>query len=185
MQRRFLVIAAVAAFAGCATEHHGFGRGPNLESRLTIVQAVESLTTDPTFTELYAKATNNAKADGKDRPAVTILPIENNADKRGDAATRQMYRRLQTALRKTGKFEIVDPAGRKMAVDVVVSGVDNGEDNRAAQNYGDYHSPDFVMYGELVREEDGEKSLNLQMTDVRTGSMFWSEVVTPSDALNR
>ena len=185
MQRIFLAIAAVAAFAGCATEQRGFGRGPNSERRLTIVQAIESLTTDPTFTELYAKATNNAKAAGKERPTVTILPIENNADKRGDAVMRQMYRRLQTALRKTGKFEIVDPAGRKMAVDAIMSGADNGEDSSAAQNYGNYHSSDFVMDGQLVREEDGEKSLDLQMTDVRTGSVFWSEVVTPSDALNR
>ena len=185
MLRRCLVIATVAVFAGCATEHHGFGRGPNSESRLTIVQAIESLTTDPKFTELYAKATNNARAAGKDRPTVTIQRVENNVDYSGDVATRQMYRRLQTALRKTGMFEIVDPAGRKMAVDVIESGADNGEDSSAAQNYGDYHSSDFVMHGELVREEDGEKSLNLQMTDVRTGSVFWSEVVTPSDVLNR
>ena len=185
MLRRFLVIAAVTAFAGCATEHHGFGRGPNSESRLTIVQAIESLTTDPEFTKLYAKATNNARAAGKDRPTVTIQPIENNADSRGDVATRQMYRRLQTALRKTGMFEIVDSAGRKMAVDVIMSGANNGEDNSAVQNYGDYHSSDFVMHGELVREEDGEKSLDLQVTDVRTGSVFWSEVVTPSDVLSR
>ena len=185
MLRRFLVIAAVTAFAGCATEHHGFGRGPNSESRLTIVQAVESLVTDLTFTELYTKAMDNAKAAGKERPTVTILQIENNADNRGDAATRQMYRRLQTAVRKTGKFEIVDPAGRKMAVDVIESGANNGEDGGSLQNYGNYHSSDFVMHGELVLEEDGEKSLNLQMTDVRTGAIFWSEVVTPSDALNR
>lgn len=185
MLKRFLVIATVAAFAGCATERRGFGRGPNSESRLTIVQAIESLLTDPMFTELYAKATNNAKVAGKDRPTVTILPIENNADNRGDAVTRQMHRRLQTALRKTGKFEIVDPAGRNMAVDAIKSGANNGENSSAVQNYGDYRSSDFIMHGELVRAEDGEKSLNLQMTDVRTGSVFWSEIVTPSDALSR
>ena len=44
---------------------------------------------------------------------------------------------------------------------------------------------DMDELGELVREEDGEKSLHLQMIDVRTGSVFWSEIVTPSDALSR
>ena len=176
----------IAAVCGCVSQPPP-NFDPGQEGRLSIVQAVESLLTDTTFTEKYDNATINAKRTGKVRPVVTIMPIENNADNRGDAATRQMGRRLQVAIRKTGKFDIIDPAKRKIMVDVVVGGADGGEKTatNGVQYYGDYDPADFVMTGELVREVSGEFSLNLDMFDTRTGLVFWNEVVTPSDSLTR
>lgn len=185
MLRNICILVAMAVFAGCANGRTYFGDGPNSESRLTIVQAIERLETDPMFTQNYARAKKVAKTDGKTLPSVVVRPFENNANGLGDGVIRQMYKRLQTALRKTGKFEIIDPAVRQRMVHTVISGVDNGEIGSSLQNYGEYHSADFVIFGELVREGTGEYSVNLEMMDVRTGSVFWSEVVTPSDSLYR
>ena len=90
------------------------------------------------------------------------MRIENNVDESGDGKTAQMYRRLQSAVRKTGKFDIVDP-----------------------EKSLEFAEPDFVMSGELVKEETGELSLNLDMEDVHEGTVFWNEVVTPSDSFGR
>jgi len=179
-----MCIAAV--LCGCVSQPTP-GFPPGGEDRQSVVQAVESLLTDPMFTEKYGIALANAKREGKVRPIVTIMRIENNADDRGDTATRQMSRRLQVAMRKTGKFDIIDPAERKRMIDVVVKGADGGEKTatNGVKYYGDYDSADFVMTGELVREESGEFSLNLDMTDTRDGAVFWNEVVTPSDSLMR
>ena len=134
----------------------------SVQKRMTIVEAVEKLVTDPMFSEKYAVALENAKKRGKVRPVVTIMRIENNVDDSGDAKTGQMFKRLQSAIRKTSKFDIVDP--EKSLEDI---------------------EPDFVMSGELVREETGELSLNLDMEDLRSGTVFWNEVVTPSDSFGR
>lgn len=182
MALSLLMIVAVAC--GCVSQPSA-GFRPGEENRLSIVQAVESLLTDPMFTENYAVALDAARVCGKARPVVTIMPIENNVDNRGDAVTQQMYRRLQTAVRKTGKFDIIDPAKRKGMSDVVIKGPDLGESGDSVQNFGNYSSADFVMHAELVKEETGAISLNLDMEDVRSGTVFWSEVVTPSDSLVR
>ena len=176
----------IVAICGCISQP-SLGLPPGGEGRLSVVQAVESLLVDPMFAEKYNNAAANAKRAGKVRPVVTIMPIENNADNRGDAATRQVGRRLQVAMRKTGKFDIIDPDKRKRMVDVVVGGADSGEKIAAngVQCYGDYDPADFVMTGELVRETSGEFSLNLDMVDTRDGKLFWNEVVTPSDSLTR
>ena len=174
----------IAAASGCISQPHP-GFRPGEESRLSIVQAVESLLTDPRFKENYAVALANAKRSGKIRPSVTIMPIENNADNRGDVATRQMYRRLQSAIRKTGRFEIIDPSRRMDMTEVETKGPDQGESGERVQDFGNYVSADFVLHGELVKEETGSRSLNIDMLDTRTGLIFWDEVVTPSDSLTR
>ena len=174
----------IVAASGCVSQPHPDFRSGE-ESRLSVVQAVESLLIDPTFKENYAEALANAKRSGKTRPSVTILPIENNADNCGDVATRQMYRRLQSAIRKTGRFEIIDPARRMDMTVVGTSGIDQGESGEQVQSFGNYVSADFVMHGELVKEETGARSLNLDMLDTRTGLVFWNDVVTPSDSLTR
>lgn len=187
MTKMFNLISTAAAVAfsiGCVTPSSTVFR-PGEEKRMSIVQAVESLLTDPTFTALYADAVKNAQGVGKRLPVVTILRIENNADGSGDMATRQMYRRLQVAMRKTGKFTVIDPERGTLVTTVIPGGVAEGEKPDALQYVGEYSSPDFIMSGELVREETGVLSLNLTMQDVRTKTDFWSEVVTPSDLINR
>ena len=161
MKTVFVVIFAgvICGMVGCATPK---SMPDSVQKRMTIVEAVEKLVTDPMFSEKYAGALENAKKQGKMRPVVTIMRIENNVDESGDGKTAQMYRRLQSAIRKTSKFEIVDP-----------------------ENSLEDVSPDFVMKGELVREDTGELSLNLDMEDMPSGTVFWNEVVTPSDSFGR
>ena len=184
MKTIFAIIfaGAVCGMVGCAAPK---SMPDSVQKRMTIVEAVESLLTDPTFTALYADAAKNARDAGKRFPVVTILRIENNADGSGDSVTRQMYRRLQVVVRKTGKFTVIDPERGPLMIDTISSGINVGEKSGAMQNFGEYLSPDFVMSGELVREETGVLSLNLNMQDVRTKTDFWSEVVTPSDPFNR
>ena len=161
MRKFFVAIFAVAVcgMIGCESSKMA---PESFQKRMTIVEALEKLETDQMFTEKYAAALANAKRQGKERPVMTIMRIENNVDESGDGKTAQMYRRLQSAIRKTSKFEIVDP-----------------------ENSLEDVSPDFVMKGELVREETGELSLNLDMEDVQSGTVFWNEVVTPSDSFGR
>ena len=184
MKTIFAIIFAVVVcgIIGCAAPK---SMSDSVQKRMTIVEAVESLLTDPTFTALYADAEKNARDAGKRLPVVTILRIENNADGSGDGATRQMSRRLQVAMRKTGKFTVIEPERGSLMPDTVSSGIDAGEKSDAMQNFGEYSSPDFVMRGELVREETGDLSLDLNIQDVRTKTDFWSAVVTPSDPFNR
>ena len=161
MKTIFSVIFAgmVWGMIGCATQKSM--PGP-VQKRMTIVEAVEKLVADPMFSEKYAAALKNAKRQRKVRPVITIMRIENNVDESGDGETAQMYRRLQSAVRKTEKFDIVDP-----------------------EKSLEFVEPDFVMSGELVKEETGELSLNLDMEDVHEGLVFWNEVVTPSDTFSR
>ena len=157
--------------------------------RMSIVKSIEALTTDPSFTKKYFKALERAKNNGKSLPVVTIVRIENNdtSDGRGDAATYQMYKRLQVAIRKTGLFDVVDPKKRAEMIDVVLKEPDAGVISTAGgvQCYGEYDPSDFVMTGEVVREETGELSLNLDMADTRDGKIFWNDVITPSDSFSR
>lgn len=154
-----ILMVAVCHMLGCATPK---SVPDSAQKRMTIVEALEKLDTDPMFSEKYAVALENAKKRGKVRPVMTIMRIENNVDDSGDAKTTQMFKRLQSAIRKTSKFDIVDP--EKSLEDI---------------------EPDFVMSGELVREETGELSLNLDMEDLRSGTVFWNEVVTPFDSFGR
>ena len=149
----------VCGMIGCATPK---STPDPVQKRMSIVEAVEKLVADPVFSEKRAADLKNAKRKRKARPVVTIMRIENNVDESGDGKTAQMYRRLQSAVRKTGKFDIVDP-----------------------EKSLEFAEPDFVMSGELVKEETGELSLNLDMEDVHEGTVFWNEVVTPSDSFGR
>ena len=154
-----ILVVAVCHILGCATPK---SVPDSVQKRMTIVEAVEKLVTDPMFSEKYAVALENAKKRGRVRPVMTIMRIENNADDSGDVKTAQMFKRLQSAIRKTSKFDIVDP---EKSLDDIES--------------------DFVMSGELVREETGELSLNLDIEDMQSGTVFWNEVVTPSDSFGR
>ena len=185
---KFARVAALLGMFGCVS--HETQQEPDCrDKRMSIVKSIEALTTDPSFTEKYSKALERAKNHGKPLPVVTIVRIENNdtSDGRGDAATYQMYKRLQVAIRKTGLFDVVDPKKRAEMIDVVLKETNVGVilTTGGVQCYGEYDPSDFVMTGELVREKTGELSLNLDMTNTRDGTIFWNEVVTPSDSFLR
>ena len=74
------LVFAICSAIGCVT--------PNRdeewrEKRLSIVEAVEKLVSDPMFTEKYAKSLRLAKKEGRKRPTMTVNRIEKNVDDRG------------------------------------------------------------------------------------------------------
>ena len=198
----FAVVLALAA-AGCDTVRPGprrgymnpnddvFGRTDRLEytqKHLSIVKVLEQMKTDPMFTTQYDAARKRAAAAGRVLPTVAVRPIENNTgDGRSDSAvTGQMYRELLTQLRKTGLFEMIDYARRSQMKKTVVSAVDDGEAPSNLDHIGNYTSADFIMTGELRREQTDDRGravyhhfLNLEMTDTSTGTVFWSDTAEP------
>ena len=199
----FAVVLALAA-AGCETVRPGprrgyldhnedvFGSASQMEytqKSRSITHIIAQMLTDPMFTEQYDAAHSRAIAAGRKRPTIAVRPIENNTgDGRSDSAvTGQMYRELLTALRKTTKFEMIDYARRSQMKKTVVAAVDDGENSANLQHIGEYTSADFIMTGELRREEtdDGDRVvyhhfLNLEMTDTSTGTVFWNDTAQPT-----
>lgn len=185
------VFAALVAVAGCASSGSG-SRYVNEEtlvfesadtltqserSRL-VTEVVERMLTDPTFSVRYA-AKKKAKSDGS-LPVVALSALENNVgDGRSDSlAMGQFSRELMVALRKTGKFDVIDDLANPALVNRVMTGNDNGETMAAAQNFGDYAPPDFYVSGDLRRFLDSgiyTHCLNLQMLDTSTRRVFWSD----------
>lgn len=185
MRRLMRLAAMTSAFCGlfgCVTPK----QRPDdwRDKRMTIVEAIEKLTVDPTFEKKYAKANKIAKKSKKDLPVVTIMRIENSVDDGGYSATEGMYSRLQEAIFHTQKFGIVDPGERAKMIEVIRKEPDMGVSflTGGVQCYGKYDPSDFVMRGELCREETGELTLKLKMVDTRDGKIFWIANVTPSDA---
>ena len=194
----FLVMAAAAA--GCVSgpsrgyvnpDDDVYGKpsemGYTQKSR-SIVDVLENMKTDPTFSTQYEAAKSRANAAGRGLPTIAVRPIENNTgDGRSDSAvTGQMYRELITALRKTKLFEMIDYTRRKRLIDTVTGGANSGDDPMAIQHVGNYTSADFIMTGELRRERTDDRRrtvyhhfLNLEMTDTSTGTVFWSDTATP------
>lgn len=198
----FAVVLALVA-AGCETARPGprrgyidpnddvFGRADRLEytqKRLSIVKVLDQMKTDPMFTTQYAAAKKRAADAGRVLPTIAVRPIENNTgDGRSDSAvTGQMYREIIAQLRKTKLFEMIDYARRSQMKKIVVAAVDDGENPANLQHIGEYTSADFIMTGELRREQtdDGDRVvyhhfLNLEMTDTSTGTVFWSDTAQP------
>lgn len=191
--RRLLLVSAVIAVTGCATgpgrgyidkEEDVFGRASRMEysqKHRKVAESVEKLLTDPMFTQNYTAACARAK---EALPTIAINPIENNTgDGRSDSeATGQLYRELLTAIRKTGKFVMIDRMRRKQMTDANIAGNNAGEDSAAIQSIGSYTSADFVMTGELRREHTDDEDrqvyhhfLNLEMIDSASGTLFWSD----------
>ena len=162
--KKVLLATVLAALSGCATgprlgyldpEEDVYGRASRMEyaqKRRTVVASVERLLTDPLFTQNYDRARKRALDAGRSLPTISISPIENNTgDGRSDSsATSQLYRDLLTAIRKTGKFLMIDPMRRRQMTDALIAGTNAGEDAAALQGIGSYTSADFVLTGELM-----------------------------------
>lgn len=211
----FAVVLALAA-AGCETVRPGprrgyldpnedqFGRADRMEytqKHRSVVDVFEKMKIDKTVNYIAAKerAKVRVKAAHPDlapdvvekiaKPTIAVRPIENNTgDGRSDSAvTGQMYREIINQLRKTDLFEMIDYARRSQMKKTVVAAVDDGENAANLQHIGEYTSADFIMTGELRREEtdDGDRVvyhhfLNLEMTDTSTGTVFWNDTAQPT-----
>lgn len=194
--KSLLFVSAALVLAGCATgpgrgyldkEEDVFGKASRMEysqKHLKVAESVEKLLTDPMFSQNYKKACVRAQEAGRTLPTIAINPIENNTgDGRSDSeATGQLYRELLTAIRKTGKFVMIDRVRRAQMTAANIAGNNAGEDSAAIQSVGSYASADFVMTGELRREHTDDEDrhvyhhfLNLEMIDSATGMVFWSD----------
>lgn len=165
-----------------------YGRSSRLEAtqkRASVTLALERMFTDPMFTEKYAEALRQAKEAGHLRPSVTVRPIEDNSGSGADGATTsQMHRELVTALRKSGKFELIDRVARSSVMNESLRAVDDGESADAIAGIGGFRSADFTLMGEITRERTGDldrvvfhHNVNLQMIDAKSGTVFWSESI--------
>lgn len=165
------------------------GRASRFEHRQksrSVEESVDRMLTDPTFDGSYREVAERAQAAGRKLPVLAVKPILNNTgDGRSDsAATRQMFEALKAALRKTGKFEVVDYTQRQSLLKTVIEGNNTGDDGGALQAIGAYRSPNLVLTGDIRRDETEDRGrrvyfhfLNLEIQSTATGTVFWSDTV--------
>ena len=165
------------------------GRASRFEHRQksrSVEESVDRMLTDPTFDGSYREVAERAQAAGRKLPVLAVKPILNNTgDGRSDsAATRQIFEALKAALRKTGKFEVVDYTQRQSLLKTVVEGNNTGDDGGALQAIGAYRSPNLVLTGDIRRDETEDRGrrvyfhfLNLEIQSTATGTVFWSDTV--------
>ena len=192
--KRILFVCAAAAMSGCVSNRSGYvnvdddvyGRRDRLEytqkSRV-VGEMVGRMLSDPDFTEMYAIAKERATKRGHRRPTVVIREIENNTRPGASdlRTTSQMRKELKAALRKTGKFAVIDLYERERMKNTVIGGIDSGGSADNLQHVGEYDSGDFFMSGELTMESTGGKVFfhffNLRLVDPVTGGEIWSDTV--------
>ena len=191
-----IAIAAII-LSGCATtrqlsnEEIYLGEANQLtqsEKKAMAAEALQLLQDDPTFTRVYnkKKAALEKKAveDGEEAelPLIASSPIKNlMRDGVSDCrATGQLSRDIQTLLRQTGLFDVVDKLVTPEILHALISGIDNGGEKGGLDNYGSYHAPDLWLTGDLRKERDGKiytYTLNLELTDTANMRVFWSATV--------
>ena len=198
MLKKALSLFVIVSLIGCTSERTGgyvsqendvYGHPSELgytQKSRAIVEIVEKLLTDPTFSRMYADARSRAVQKGRKLPTIAILPLEDNSGpgSNDSETTSQIYRELQTVLRKTEKFKIIDYAMRKELIGVVVRAGDLGEKPEGVQDIGNYSSSDFILRGELRRESTRSRNgkvyhhfLNLDMKDTQSGEQAWSDTI--------
>ena len=190
------VLVATALVSGCATTYVSnedvyLGDADKLtqsEKKTMASEALEQLQNDPTFTRVYnkKKAALEKKAAEKGEPAdlplVAASPIKNlMRDGASDSrATGQLSRDIQTLLRQTGLFDVVDKLATPDILDQLMKGENEEGESGGLENFGAYHAPDLWLTGELRKEKDGRiytYTLNLELTDTATKRVFWSNTV--------
>ena len=175
--KRILFVCAAAAMSGCVSNRSGYvnvdddvyGRRDRLEytqkSRV-VEEMVGRMLSDPDFTEMYAIG----EIENNTRPGASDL-----------RTTSQMRKELKAALRKTGKFAVIDLYERERMKNTVIGGIDSGGSADNLQHVGEYDSGDFFMSGELTMESTGGKVFfhffNLRLVDPVTGGEIWSDTV--------
>lgn len=190
------LLAAIALVSGCATTYVSnediyLGDADKLtqsEKKAMASEALEQLQNDPTFTRVYnkKKVALEKKAKEKDEdaelPLIAASPIKNlMRDGLSDSrATGQLSRDIQTLLRQTGLFDVVDKLATPDILDQLMKGENEEGESGGLENFGSYHAPDLWLTGELRKEKDGRiytYTLNLEMTDTATKRVFWSNTV--------
>lgn len=197
MKNAVILIGFIALMSGCASEsvvdyasvgENYIGSADELsytELNSVADQAVQRLLTDPLFSKRYAAARTHAQADGRENPGLIVDPIENNINAAGDESTEQMRTILKDAIRKTGKFDIVDRAFRTKVTNDNIDWASRGESGGAISGIGSFVPGEFVMKGEVTRYESvsGKRriyhhNVNFKMQDAVRGDLFWTTVIS-------
>lgn len=196
------LLAALALCGGCATQYVSnedvyLGDADKLtqsEKKTMASEALEQLQNDPTFTRVYNKkkaALEKKAAENGEEPELPLIassPIKNlmrdvdsNGNRISDSrATGQLSRDIQTLLRQTGLFDVVDKLATPDILDELMKGENEEGESGGLESFGSYHAPDLWLTGELRTEKDGRiytYTLNLEMTDTATKRVFWSNTV--------
>lgn len=190
------IMATTALLCGCATTYVSnedvyLGDSDKLtqsEKKTMASEALEQLQNDPAFTRVYnkKKAALEKKAAEKgeepELPLIASSPIKNlMRDGASDSrATGQLSRDIQTLLRQSGLFDVVDKLATPDILDQLMKGENEEGESGGLDNFGSYHAPDLWLTGELRKEKDGRiytYTLNLELTDTATKRVFWSNTV--------
>lgn len=190
------IVAATALFAGCATTYVSnedlyIGKADQLtesEKKSMAIEALELLLNDPTFTRVYNKKKAELEKKARENnqelelPLIATSPIKNLLrNGQSDArATGQLSRNIQTILRQTALFDVVDKLATPEILDALREGEENEGESGGLDNFGFYHAPDLWLTGDLRKENDGKiytYTLNLNLMDAATKRVFWSNTV--------
>lgn len=170
--KNILVIGAAICLGavGCTTTQEPPQTGPVLPTyeakSLAMTELLEQLFSDPRFASLYADAKAIAESRGQKLPVIAIMRIEDNTVAGGSdrVATGQIFRELQIALGRTGKFRVMDYELLVRRTDVENLEADIGVRADNADNFGNYASMAFLMTAEIRMEGDAQYFLNAQLT---------------------
>lgn len=193
MKKTFPMLAALAALvlAGCA-KPHGYvdpgsihfdkpGNATLYDMKTAVAKLVDQMKTDEGFQEHYELLASKKR----DLPVLQIGNIENLSGSRVQQKLESARRRLETALRKTRLFDIVDDAAAAESVsetlaDSLAANANVGlKNDDGLQHFGEHASADYQMYGRYREFADGDRhsyELSLQLIDLHNGKQVWSDI---------
>lgn len=185
-----LVVAAACDLTGCA--HHGYvnpttqnfdkpGNATLYDIKTAVAELVSKMQDDEGFQEHYELLASKKE----DLPILQIANIKNYSGNRVTQKLESARRRLETALRKTRLFDIVDDAASAESIseDVADSLTKNAEiglkGDDGLQAFGEHASADYEMRGRYREFHDGDRysyELSLQLIDLHNGKQVWSDI---------
>lgn len=192
MKMTLPMLAALAAccLAGCAHPHGyvdpstiNFDRPENAtlyDTKTAVANLVDKLKADEGFQEHYELLASKKR----DLPVLQIGNIANLSTSRVQQKLESARRRLETALRKTRLFDIVDDAASAesisdaLAESLTVNANVGLKNEDGLQAFGEHASADYAMLGRYREFHDGDRysyELSLQLIDLHNGKQVWSD----------
>lgn len=190
MKTALTILIAFVLLAGCA--HHGYvepttqnfdrpSKATLYDMKTAVADLVKQMQDDEGFQEHYERMA----AEKRDLPVLQIGNIDNISTNRVQQKLESARRRLETNLRKTQLFDIVDDAGsaesvsETLAESLVINANVGLKGDDGLQHFGKHASADYQMYGRYREFADGDRhsfELSLQLIDLHTGKQVWSDI---------
>lgn len=192
MKTTFPIWAALAALALAGCAHHGyvnpasmnFDRPENAtlyDMKTAVADLVGKMQADEGFQEHYELL---ASKKGE-LPVLQIGNIANYSQSRVTQKLESARRRIETALRKTRLFDIVDDAAsaesvsEELADSLTKNAAIGLKNDDGLQAFGEHASADYEMRGRYREFHDGDRyayELSLQLIDLHNGKQVWSDI---------